>query len=176
MRSDSLHSGDISLRAPEPEDIDFMFSIENDGQLWEYGGTTGPYSRYQLKQFIAETQNDLFVDRQLRLMIEKKGVGTVGMADLVAFEPRHLRAEVGIVVRQEYRGMGIGKAALALLEEHSFGLLGLHQLYAYILSDNGPCLALFASAGYVRCGTLKEWMYVCGRYADVYVVQKLVNG
>ena len=165
----------IRLRAPEPEDLDFMFSIENDKRLWEHGGPTGPYSRYQLRQFIAESQNDLYADRQLRLMIEKSGNGPVGMADLVAFEPRHLRAEIGLVVSPEYRGMGIGKTALALLEEHSFGLLGLHQLYAYILSDNVPCLSLFTSFGYEQCGLLKEWMYVKGRYADVCMMQKLAN-
>lgn len=172
MRSDLINNGAIRLRAPEPEDLDFMLSIENDTQLWEHGGATGPYSRYQLKQFIAESQNDLYTDRQLRLMIEKDGEGTVGMVDLIAFDPRNRRAEVGIVVSGECRGKGIGKAALALLHTHCFGLLGLHQLYAYILSENAPCMALFASAGYVQSGTMKDWMYVNGRYADVCVMQK----
>lgn len=152
-----------------------MFSIENNAELWEHGGATGPYSRYQLKQFIAEAQNDLYTDRQLRLMIEKRGVGAVGMADLVAFEPRHLRAEIGLVIAPEYRGMGIGRTALSLLETHCFGLLGLHQLYAYLLSDNEVCLSLLDSMGYTRCGVLKDWMYVNGRYADVCMMQKLAN-
>ncbi len=44
----------VRLRAVEPEDLDLMYLIENDDLLWAYGSTTVPYSRYSLKQFIAE--------------------------------------------------------------------------------------------------------------------------
>ena len=33
----SLHSSKISLRAPEPEDIDEMMFFENDASFWENG-------------------------------------------------------------------------------------------------------------------------------------------
>ena len=116
MNTSSFLYPDITLRAPEPEDIDFMFACENDTELWKSGINTGPYSRYQLKKYIAENQNDLYEDKQLRLMIELQTKETVGIIDLFSFSTRHLRAEIGIVISKNYRRKNIASAALSLLE------------------------------------------------------------
>lgn len=167
-----IKSSDICLRAPEPEDLEVMLSFENDESIWEQSSATGPYSRYQLKRFLQESQNDLFVDRQLRLMIITSEDEVAGIVDLCTFDPRHNRAEVGIVVRKEFRRQGIGRKALNLLESHSFNLLGIHQLYALVREDNAASLSLFHSCGYQQSGCLKEW-YRCGvGFRNVIVFQK----
>ncbi len=168
-----LHTDRIRLRAPEPDDIDEMWLFENDETFWENGPATGPYSRYQLKQYIAGNQNDLFTDGQLRLMIELCSGKTTGIIDLFAFEARHLRAEVGIVVKAEYRRQGIASEALRLLERHCFGMLGIHQLYAYIRTDNAASLRLFEKQGYTRIGMLKDWIRTGNSYKDVCLMQKI---
>ena len=75
-----------------------MYLIENDPSLWAFGLTTVPYSRYSLKQFIDQSQNDIFLDGQLRLVIEASNADALGFIDLQGLEPRHRRAEVGIVL------------------------------------------------------------------------------
>ncbi|HJC95363.1 MAG TPA: GNAT family N-acetyltransferase [Candidatus Phocaeicola gallinarum] len=164
---------EITLRAPEPEDLDMMLAFENDAELWAEGTATGPYSRFQLKTYLSEAQNDVFVDRQLRFMIVHHDRGTLGMVDLCTFDPRHNRAEVGIMVCKEMRGQGVGRKALLLLEAHCFDLLGIHQLYAYVRKDNVGCMRLFLSAGYDECGCLHDWVRVRGRYHTVCMLQKL---
>ena len=89
----AMKQGNISLRAPEPEDLEVMLSFENDAALWELGTATGPYSRYQMKRYIAESQNDLYADGQLRLMIVCEGQGVAGIVDVFSFDARHNRAE-----------------------------------------------------------------------------------
>ena len=56
------------LRAMEPEDLDVLYSIENDIELWSAGYTTVPYSRYILHDYIANATCDIYADRQVRLM------------------------------------------------------------------------------------------------------------
>lgn len=163
----------IRLRAPEPEDLEVMLSFENEAELWELGTATGPYSRYQMKRYIAENQNDLFADGQLRLMMIRDTDEVAGMIDVFSFDARHSRVEVGLVVRKDLRGKGIGGMALALLESHCFGLLGLHQLYAYIPVGNTASRKLFAAAGYTECGILKDWIRVGNSYQDVCLCQKI---
>lgn len=166
----------IRLRAPEPEDLEVMLRFENSTDVWEMSNTTGPYSRFQLKQYIEQTQNDLFADRQLRLMIENEVRQVVGIIDVCYFDPLHNRGEVGIMVDKEYRGRGIGSTALALLEDHCFRYLGIHQLFAYIAMENLPCRKLFAACGYKESAVLKDWMHTFGGgYTDVLVVQKINN-
>lgn len=176
MNDEQLQREGVKLRAPEPEDLEVMLRFENSTDVWEMSNTTGPYSRFQLKQYIEQSQNDLFADRQLRLMIENEDRQVVGIIDVCYFDPLHNRAEVGIIVDKAFRKHGIGCAALTILEEHCFHYLGIHQLFAYIAIENLPCRKLFASCGYKESAVLKDWMHTCGGgYTDVLVVQK-ING
>ena len=47
----TLKGKDVFLRALEPEDIDFVYEIENDESIWEISNTITPYSRYLLKEY-----------------------------------------------------------------------------------------------------------------------------
>lgn len=168
-----MKQGNVSLRAPEPEDLEVMLSFENDAALWELSTATGPYSRYQMKRYIAENQNDLYADGQLRLMIVCEEQGVAGIVDVFSFDARHNRAEVGIVVRKDLRGQGVAQAALSLLESHCFSLLGLRQLYAYVPVGNVASRKLFTSAGYTERGILEDWIRVGTSYQDVCFFQKI---
>ena len=166
-----LQRNGYKLRAPEPEDLVCMMQFENTTSLWELSNTTGPYSRFYLKQYIETNQNNLYEDKQLRLMIENPGKQVVGIIDLCNFDPFHHRAEVGIVIAASYQGQGIGELALSLLKEHSFDFLGIHQLYAYIDVTNEPCRKLFKKCGFEECAYLKDWMRTGKNFRNVVVVQ-----
>ena len=43
----------VQLRALEPEDIDFLYNLENDRTLWEVSETQAPFSRQLLLSYIA---------------------------------------------------------------------------------------------------------------------------
>lgn len=159
------------LRAPEPEDLDAMYRFENEPTLWETSNPTGPYSRFYLKDYIATNRNDIYIDRQLRLMMVDDLDEVVGIVDLFRFEPFHNRAEVGIVIAPEHRGKGLGTLTLQMLHEYAFGYLGLHQLHASALTGNRAAQALFRKAGYEMVATLKEWIRVGDSYSDVVVMQ-----
>ena len=82
----------VKLRALEPEDLEMLYTIENTVSEWNVGATNVPYSRYVLRDYIANTASDIYADRQLRLMVDNGRGETVGIADLVSFDPRHGRA------------------------------------------------------------------------------------
>ena len=69
----------VKLRAIEPEDLDILYQIENDISLWNVGCTNVPYSRYTLHNYIADCVNDIYTDRQLRMMIENDKAEVVGI-------------------------------------------------------------------------------------------------
>ena len=107
-------------------------------------------------------------------MIENEAKQVVGIIDVCYFDPLHNRAEVGIMIDKGHRRQGIGCTALALLEDHCFRYLGIHQLFAYIAVENLPCRKLFAAGGYKESAVLKDWMHTFGGgYTDVLVVQKI---
>lgn len=163
------------LRAPEPEDLEVMYRFENTPSLWEVSNATGPYSRFFLKRYIERNRNDLYTDRQLRLMVADEENRVAGIIDLFNFDPFHNRAEVGIVIAEECRNQGVGAWALNRLAEHCFELLGIHQLYAYIDMDNRASLRLFSACGFRECARLKDWMKRGDKYKDVLLVQRIID-
>lgn len=176
MISTSLLSGQqVTLRAMEPEDLEVLYTLENDTDIWNISSVNVPYSRYLLKQFIAKGTHDVYSDGQLRLMVESVDEGTVvGMADLVDFNPRHLRAEIGIVLAHDYRNKGYGTEVLALMERYAYEFLHLHMLYSYISADNIASLKLFKKAGYENTCTLKDWLYTGNTFIDAKIFQKIL--
>ena len=44
-----LKNNILQLRAPEPEDLEVLYSWENDTDVWIYGSAMSPYSKYILK-------------------------------------------------------------------------------------------------------------------------------
>lgn len=174
MKHSFLINERIYLRAAEPEDLEMMYEMENDPSMWDISNFTVPYSRYVLRQYIENSQCDIFADKQLRLMIVDRAEHTLlGTIDITDFAALHRRGEVGIAIRKEYRGRGYAADALQLLCEYAFEFLSLAQLYAHVAVDNEACLQLFLSAGFVRCGVLRNWLYVGGCPKDALLLQRL---
>jgi len=175
MENDILRSGNITLRAIEPADIDFILALENNPETWKAGETLVPYSRYQIEQYVLSSQRDLYTERQLRLMIRlevaEKGNRIIGTIDLFEFDPHNRRAGVGIMILPEYRNKGYAGEALKCLVRYSFEVLSLHQLYCSISGDNLPSISVFEKNGFVQCGRRKEWRLENGQWTDEILYQ-----
>ncbi|WP_297329926.1 GNAT family N-acetyltransferase [uncultured Bacteroides sp.] len=164
----------LQLRAMEPEDLDIMYAMENDPQTWDVTNFNVPYSKFVLRQYIENSQCDMFADRQLRLMIERREDKVViGTIDVTDFAPAHSRGEIGVAIRKEYQGNGYAKEALTLLCDYVFNFLFLRQLTAHVATDNEVSLQLFKTCGFKECGWLKQWWCVGGKYKDVVLLQRL---
>ncbi len=168
----------ISLRAPEPTDVDVLYRWENDQRVWHLGNTLAPYSRFELEQFVLNADHDIFTSRQLRFMIDwhtapEKPI-TVGSIDLYEFEPQHRRAGIGILIDENYRRKGFASEALQLLSDYCFNTLNLHQVYCNIDNNNQDSIRLFTRNGYKACGLRKQWNIRNRIWADEMMLQ-LIN-
>ena len=153
----------IHLRKIEPKDLPFLYRWENDASVWVDGANHNPLSQQDLRSYIESTTGDIYKDGQLRLIIEKPSAvshqssETIGCIDLFDFDPRNRRAEIGMYVAPEFRGKGVGKEALRLLEEYAFGFLHLRVLYAVVATKNIACTTLYRNAGYTESSVLPGW-------------------
>lgn len=165
----------VNLRAIEPEDLDLLYEIENNQNLWDVGCTNVPYSRYVLRDYIAHNRQDIYADHQLRMMIDNEAGEAVGIIDLANFEPRHLRAEVGIVVLKGERRRGYASAAISRLIDYATNILNLHQLYAVMRNNNKACRSLFEGIGFVEAATLHDWLCQNGTFFDATLMQLFLS-
>ena len=170
-----LQSENIRLRAPEPEDLELMYLMENDTTLWSVGNTLLPYSRHTLRLYIKQTAHDLYAERQARFVIETQDGEAIGMIDLADYSPHDARAEVCIGILGRHRGKGYASEALTLLKEYSFQYLNMHQLYAYIPAGHEKSRSLFKKTGFRHTCTLKEWKRNGEKFVDVELFQMHKN-
>lgn len=171
----TLKGKHIYLRALEPEDLSFLYKVENDEAIWEMSHTQTPYSQYILKQYLANSHQDIYEAKQLRLIISDYGHNALGMIDLFDFDFKNRRAGVGILVYEHrHRQQGIGSEALELLISYSFRHLDLHQLYCNISEDNAPSIKLFENHGFRKVGVKKDWIYSNKAYKNECLFQ-LIN-
>ena len=164
----TLTGDTIYLRALEPDDLEFIFRLENNEAIWEVSNTQTPYSRFLIRQYLENAHQDIYEAKQLRMAICKNGsFNAVGLIDLFDFDPVNQRAGVGIIIQDTVeRHKGVGTEALRLLISYAFTKLQLHQLYANIDTGNVASISLFTNFGFELVGVKKEWMRKNNRYHD----------
>ena len=175
MKNILLKQG-IRLRAPEPDDVDFLFDLENDSRLWHISGTQAPFSRFDLEQYVFQSDKDIYSSRQMRFIIEKSSGNvkqTLGTIDIFDFEPKHKRAGIGITLVEDERGKGYALIALKILIGYALDFLKLQQLYCDIEVGNDKSISLFEKAGFSLSGVKKQWLVAGARTSDVNFYQLL---
>lgn len=164
----------VWLRAPEPEDLEFLYHWENNTDLWLVSNTLAPFSRFTLKKFIEESNLDIYESKQLRFMIDTKEdpPRTIGTIDLFDFEPYHHRIGIGILIGEELdRGKGLADDALKVLIDYGFSILGLHQFYSNVTANNQASLYLFQNNGFKIVGEKKDWLRTVDGWTNEFLLQ-----
>jgi len=166
---------EIRLRAIEPEDMELLYSWENNNSWWIISNTIAPFSRYTLKRYIRNSHKNIYETGQLRLMIELiKEKQTIGTIDIFDFDHFHKRAGIGILIAvEEQRRKGYATMALKCLSDYCFRTLQLHQLWCNILANNRESIELFTKQGFVQIGIKKDWVKTVDGYLDEYMFQML---
>ena len=168
----TLSNNKISLRALEPEDLEFLFQIENNESYWEISHTKTPFSKFILKQYIENSHLDIYETKQLRLIIEENSTKSqLGMIDLFDFNPQHKRAGIGILINPNQQNKGYASDALSLLINYAFTILNVHQLFANIISENTNSITLFEKFNFKQAGIKKDWIFSSGKFKDEILYQ-----
>ena len=161
----------LKLKAPEPEDIDFLFDLENQESHWLVSNNAAPYSKFQIKLFVQEQQT-LTQNAQCRWMIADDQ-RAYGCLDLFEYSPFHSHVQLGIIIDEKHRNQGIGKKTLELFDDRNRDFLHIKNVIAHVSSENPASLNLFQSNGYKEVGKLIDYKKASNEsYSDLIIFQK----
>ena len=83
-------------------------------------------------------------------------------------------AGIGIAVRDDYHGQGIGSQLLIEALKIADDWLNLSRIELMVYVDNEPAIALYKKFGFETEGTLKKYAFRAGEYVDAYTMARIV--
>jgi len=111
--------------------------------------------------------------KSFSILNDNKIIGFVVLAKYKNNAAYDSTAEVAIYLHPNFRNKGIGKKALAFIEEYA-KQKNIHSIIATISSKNIVSLKLFESSGYKKCAHFFEVAKKNNMYLDIINYQKIL--
>ena len=156
-------AGVITVRRAEPSDFEGICETFRDESA--YSGTLQlPYPSAELwRKRLAEPKLD---EPMLVAFVDGQMAGNAGL-HRTAVSPRRAHAMLlGMAVRSECQGRGVGSALMAAVLDIADNWLHVFRLELTVFVDNERAIALYRKNGFEVEGTHKAYALRAGRYAD----------
>jgi putative acetyltransferase len=163
----------ISIRRTEPADYKAVQQIFS-GPKVVWGTLQLPFPSVETwRKKLAEPAKGMF---GLMACSENE---VIGQLDLFTF-PTHPRrrhvGQIGMAVRDDWQGKGVGTALLEAAIDLGEKWLNLTRLEIEVYTDNEPAIRLYKKFNFDIEGELFQYAYRNGQYVDVYVMARLRSG
>lgn len=173
-------SDDLKIRPAELEDLEaittiYNYAVAHTTVTFDTSPRTEAYQRMWFDQH----------GEAYPLLVAQAGGRVVGWAALSPWSDRcayKTTAEVSIYIEAEHQGRGTGTRLLEALVKAGMQA-GLHSAVARIVEGNPVSVRLLEKAGFRTVGIMsrrdpfgQEAGYKFGRYLDVIIMEKLLDG
>jgi [ribosomal protein S5]-alanine N-acetyltransferase len=157
----------LTLRQLNKDDEHDLFILRSDKGTMQYIPRTVAKSTEDAAQLI-QKMDDLMnkteaINWAITLKNEPKLIGIIGFFRIAK---EHYRAEVGYMLRPEYRGKGIMQEALVKVLDYGFKSLKFHYIEAVVNPRNIPSTKLLERNGFTIAGHFKEREFFDGKFID----------
>lgn len=160
---------DIRIRRADVSDAEAIVRIlESPRVVW--GTLQVPYPSAQLwrKRLEYNDENLMYV-----ACVGQEVVGNLGL-HLNPTRPRRKHAaSLGIMVREDWQGKGVGTALMQAAVDLADKWLNLTRLELEVYTDNAPAIHLYKKFGFEIEGTRKQDSFRDGVYVDTYFMARL---
>lgn len=162
----------VTIRRTEPSDYEAIQRIfANPRVIW--GTLQLPFpSREQWRKRLSEPPKGLF---GLVACIEQEVVGQIDLSTYPLKPRRRHVGQIGMAVRDDRQGQGIGTALMEATIDLADNWLNLTRLELEVFVDNIPAVRLYEKCGFMIEGTQVDFAFREGQYADVYLMARLRN-
>ena len=162
--------GRVVVRALEEQDIEsYIAAFAGDDSLLNLIGWEDVPSRERVERWLAEHWDPPPMREWEFVVADAETDAFLGAIMLHSCDWKNQRAEVGFWLAADARGRGIGSAALDLVLDWAFGVLGLDRIEMTALPENEDVPRIAKKFGFAYEGCLRKRNYERGRRVDLLI-------
>lgn len=161
----------VVIRAQEDRDAPALAAIRNDPRA-RWGTLATPFESVENAKKIRAAMEP--GRTELVACVNGDVVGMAGMFRKPQARRAHV-ADLGIMIRDEWQGKGIGTKLFAALTGLADQWLNLRRLELSVYTDNAPAIALHKKFGFEVEATEVGDAFRAGAFADSYVMGRVVG-
>ena len=163
---------EITVRHSEPEDYKALQRIFS-GPRAIAGTLQMPFPRAETwRKRLSEPPEGLY---SLVACVEGEVVGSLGLETSPTRWRMHHVGSIGMAVRDDWQGRGIGTALMEAALDLADNWLNLTRIELRVYTDNTPAIALYEKFGFEIEGTHRHMAVRHGEYVDGYSMARIVN-
>lgn len=107
-------------------------------------------------------------------IVAERGGDLVGTASLEQYAGRRAHsAGIGMGIRDDCHGEGIGSMLLGALLDTADNWLNIRRVELTVFADNAAAIALYRKFGFEQEGVLRDYAFRDGQFADVLTMARL---
>lgn len=153
-------STNLTLRALEKTDVDFLYRLYNDPAIMKYWFEEPYFSKTKIEENLTKQLDDT----QNRRFILQNGTEAVGFVALFFIHGVHRKAEFAIMMDPQQQGKGYAKTATKLAMDYAFQTLNLNKLYLVVDEVNEKAIHIYEKIGFKYEALLKNEYFIDGVY------------
>jgi putative acetyltransferase len=166
---------DILIRRAEPTDAEDIVRIFQAPRV-VWGTLQLPYPSLAFWRPRLEPRDDFYLYvacTDARHGGTQQVVGQLGLETNSKRPRRKHVGSLGMAVRDDWQGKGVGTALMQVGVEVADRWLNLTRLELEVFTDNEPAIRLYKKFGFEIEGTLKQQAFRDGKYVDAYFMARL---
>src|SRR5512145_1131417 len=151
----------ITIRHSEPDDYEAVHQIFC-GPRATWGTLQMPYPSAEMwRKKLAEPPEGLY---SLVACVDGKVVGQSGLHTFPNRPRRRHVGQIGMAVRDDWQGKGVGTALMQAAVDLADKWLNLFRLELEVYTDNEPAIRLYKKFGFIAEGTQHQFAYRDGQF------------
>lgn len=170
-----LKCNNLLLRRPTQDDVEELVELKNNKAASRLlGGNTPTYTQESISRWIDFHNNNL--EEVLLVIYDEIRSKLIGHVGLYKIDRVAMKTEFGILLADDdSRGKGYGTICTKTMVDYAFDVLGMHKVYAQVLSENKASKAMFRKCGFQIDGVFRDDVLKNGHYYDVLMMSILDN-
>ncbi|WP_442600124.1 GNAT family N-acetyltransferase [Neobacillus sp. D3-1R] len=152
-----LKSDLLTLKKIEPHDIEEVFEIYSNDNVFEFCGIIPKHNKETVKKMIGHFERDY-----LKKMRIKWGIYTnedrklVGIIEAMDFNQKVNMVTIGYFLAETSWGKGLATEAVRLLVEFLFTQVKVNRIQAEVMPPNSKSKNVLLKNGFIKEGTLRQ--------------------